>query len=547
MPKPERNQRRIFECRGRFHRLDIFSMGLLGCLALASFADGQVTNYDFNVQVPNVYTLAIQADGKILVASGQSAFRLNTNGNVDPAFAPVIGTAIPHYTNMGTVYTMAPQEDGKVLVGGSFTMVNGQAHTNVARLNTEGSLDTSFNVQTLGQGVIFSLAFESNRNKLLGGSGFRVPGQSVDGLARIDAFDNPDNTFNPGSGVAYGLAVQGDGKILVSGEFDNLGGAPSGSVGRLNSDGSSDPSFNAASVTYANCMAGQADGKILIGTQVTENGVTISNLARLNSNGSLDTNFDAKASPNLMNTLAVQCDGKILVGGSFTTLGGQPRKGLGRVNRDGTVDMSFLPLDYRYVMAIGLDRDGKILVGGSMIDSSGGTNWYVGRMQNTGPATESLSWDGAAITWMRGGTAPEIWGSFFQSSSNGMDWNDLGPGQRIPGGWILPTSQIQPGSTIRASGNVSVGQYNGTSWFVQSYLQIPPAIAILSNANLGFAGQGFGFDFVVPTNSSVIIEISSDLLNWTATATNNVSFGTNHFTDPTPGPSPRFYRLRRDP
>src|SRR2546428_4232803 len=38
---------------------------------------------------------------------------------------------------------------------------------------------------------------------------------------------------------------------------------------------------------------------------------------------------------------AVQADGKILVGGAFTTLGGQSRNIIGRLNADGTVDTSF--------------------------------------------------------------------------------------------------------------------------------------------------------------------------------------------------------------
>jgi hypothetical protein len=43
-------------------------------------------------------------------------------------------------------------------------------------------------------------------------------------------------------------------------------------------------------------------------------------------------------------SLAVQADGKILVGGIFTTLGGQARNHIGRLNSNGTLDTTFKPL-----------------------------------------------------------------------------------------------------------------------------------------------------------------------------------------------------------
>jgi uncharacterized delta-60 repeat protein len=519
----------------------------LSMVALALF--GQPTNFDFNVKVNiGVYTLAIQPDGKIVVAGTQSPLRLNADGMLDTTFSPVVSGPFS-----GTVVTMAVQEDGKILAGGRFTTINAQTHTNIARFTSDGSLDPIFNIQTIQNiglgGTVYCFAFEPGGTKLFGGLGFHLQGQSFQGLARLDAFDASDSTFDAGpNDRLYALAVQPDGKILASGQFTTLAGAPSGSIARLNSDGTIDPDFSALGVQYASCMAGEADGRILVGTPaVTANGVTVSNLVRLHTDGSLDTNFNTYADPNLVVALAVQCDGKILVGGRFTSLGGQPRKGLGRVNPDGTVDMTFVPTDYDAVLALGLDSDGKILVGGRMVDASGKTNNYVGRLQNTGPATANLFWDGSAITWMRGGTAPEIWWASFQVSTNGTDWTELGPGQRISGGWRLVVTnqyQIQPGTVIRASGAVSVGQFNGTAWFVQSYLPITSSLAIINDGNLGFNSEGFGFNFAAPASSTVVIERSTDLQNWTPTATNMVLSSPSRFVDPGPVSPNHFYRLR---
>ncbi|NLT41911.1 MAG: delta-60 repeat domain-containing protein, partial [Anaerolineae bacterium] len=63
--------------------------------------------------------------------------------------------------------------------------------------------------------------------------------------------------------------------------------------------------------------------------------------------------------------LAVQPDGKILVGGNFTTLGGEPRQRLGRLNPGGSLDTTLVdPGINAQVLAIAVQPDGKILLGG---------------------------------------------------------------------------------------------------------------------------------------------------------------------------------------
>ena len=63
--------------------------------------------------------------------------------------------------------------------------------------------------------------------------------------------------------------------------------------------------------------------------------------------------------------LYIQPDGKILVGGKFTTLRGQKRVGIGRLNPDGTLDTEFNPDIDGWVSSISLQRDEKILIGGT--------------------------------------------------------------------------------------------------------------------------------------------------------------------------------------
>jgi hypothetical protein len=232
------------------------------------------------------------------------------------------------------------------------------------------------------------------------------------------------------------------------------------------------------------------------------------------------------------------------LGGYFTTVGGQPRSGLARIYPDGSLDTNFVPIAYERVQSLALQEDGKILIGGSLVDATGNTNSYIGRLQNTSPATQSLTYEGSTITWMRGGTSPEVWGTVFHISTNGSDWLRLGQGTRIPGGWQVSGITVSAGSTIRAQGWVSVGQFNGTSWFVESRLELPaPPRIIVDNGNFGFRSNYFGFDFSGPTNSTIVIESSANLSDWTRVGTNTLESGSSYFSEPA-NAARAYYRLR---
>src|ERR1035441_1647730 len=86
-------------------------------------------------------------------------------------------------------------------------------------------------------------------------------------------------------------------------------------------------------------------------------------------------------------SLAVQADGKVLVGGLFTTLGGQARNGIGRLNPDGTLDSSFNPgagPQYSSVYSLAVQADGKILVAGDFTTLGGETRNHIARLNADG-------------------------------------------------------------------------------------------------------------------------------------------------------------------
>ena len=222
-------------------------------------------------------------------------------------------------------------------------------------------------------------------------------------------------------------------------------------------------------------LAVQADGKILVGGEFTTlGGQPRHHLARLNADGTLDPTFNPRAeggnSP-FVDSLVVQADGKILVGGRFRTLGGQPRDSLGRLNADGTLDTSFYPkvgIFAPHVHCLVVQADGKILVGGEFTMLGGQPRDNLGRLNNTAPATQSLRYDGVTITWLRGDTSPKVWRTTFDYSTDGVFWTSLGDGIRIPGGWQLTGVALPVDGTLRARGFATGGRDNASSGFVES-------------------------------------------------------------------------------
>ena len=113
----------------------------------------------------------------------------------------------------------------------------------------------------------------------------------------------------------------------------------------------------------------------MIGGGFTDyNGTSRYFIARLNTIGSLDAFFAPYIWPDLeVHSVALQPDGKVLIGGAFTSYNGTFRFRITRLNTDGSLDVSFNPLDgaNNNVNSIALQPDGKILIGGNFTDYNG--------------------------------------------------------------------------------------------------------------------------------------------------------------------------------
>ena len=331
-------------------------------------ADGSI-NSSFTVNYGiggSVVAATIQADNKVLIAGDftrigsvvrNSIARLNADGSVDQTFSPGRG-----FNN--TVEKIFVQPDGKILVGGSFTNYDGTAKIGLVRLNTDGSLDASFSLVLESNAVVYSIDIQADGKILIGGFFTVVNGQSRNAVARLNTDGTLDTSFNPvfGNATIRRVLVQPDGKILVGGSFSGVSGFNRSSLVRLNADGTLDAAFNAgniAAVTLAELYPG---GKYLI--------YNFNGLSRLNNDGTADTSFPIRTFNDVVNAVLALTDGSVIVGGNFTSVGNTVRSRLARLRADGTVDVSIFPVGANgavktIVRNSNTQNDNQILVGGS--------------------------------------------------------------------------------------------------------------------------------------------------------------------------------------
>ena len=312
-------------------------------------------------------------------------------GDVDLTFNPTI-----ERPGAG-VFDLVLQPDGKSLIGGAFTTVNGVSRPRVARLNSDGSVDTTFNPGVGPDSSVFDLSLQTDGKVLLAGPFTSVAGVARNGLARLNSDGSLDTTFVPalaGWESVNVVCAQADGKVLFGGSF--LSGFSVIRFRRLNSDGSVDSAFTPTfsgvldQNTAINVIVEQADGKILVGGDfVGLNNTARTDILRVNSDGSLDTAFNPNTGAGSTDVLgiAVQTDGKILVGGDFTTINGTARNGVARLNSDGTLDTGFNPgtgLAGGAALSFGMQTDGKVLLAGQFITVNGSSRSGVARVNGDG-------------------------------------------------------------------------------------------------------------------------------------------------------------------
>lgn len=329
-----------------------------------------------------IQTVVTQPDGKILIGGDFEVVggllrggiaRLHPDGTVDESFNPPY--LIDGDKAVKIVNAIGIQSDGKIIVGGTFNWLVTHPIPPIVRLNTDGSLDTTFNnFQINGSigGYINVVDVRPDDKILIGGNFTFYSPEERRNLMRLNADGSADNTFitgDPHSYLVEDIAVQPDGRILGFNRFTPAGRH----LQRLLRNGTHDPSFSAFVNSNTNVVKVYPDGKILIGGDFTQaNNIPRNGIARLDRNGLLDETFVVGINyPITISDIEFGSDGKILIAGTFNNSGGSQRKLLARLNKDGSVDSSFnLNTEatrtlYRKVSNIAPLPNGQILITGA--------------------------------------------------------------------------------------------------------------------------------------------------------------------------------------
>ncbi len=435
-------------------------------------------------------------DGKLLIGGNFTRLddtpinriaRLKLDGTLDQTFDPGRGAN-------DEVFAIAQLPSGKAIIGGEFTQVNNAAHNRIARLNANGSLDAEFN-RNLGTGAnddVRAIAVQADGKVLIAGSFTTLNGLTRNRIARLNADGTVDAQFNPGAGanqVISSIALQPDGKVLIAGFFTTVSGLSRNRIARLNNDGSLDTTFNSsigASGTVL-AVALQPDGNVLLGGLFsTVDGEPRSSIARLNANGRLDSGFDPGTDTDRgVNSIMVSTNGKILISGTFTRINGTARNRIARLNNDGSLDTNFDPGSgaNNFVSAIAQQADGKILIGGGFTSVNGVSRNRIARLVTDEAALQELKSDmeGSAVKWLRGGTSPELVSVSFEvaDSLDGV-WLPLGEGERIADGWQRTGLNLPKDENffVRARGVYRGGLNSGSQSITESVQQLFLAQAV---------------------------------------------------------------------
>ena len=343
----------------------------------------------------------------------------------------------------GSITKAIPQPDGKVIVVGNFSYIGPVERAGIARLNSDGTLDPTFDAGTGANGAINLVATQSDGKVLIVGPFTSVNGTARNGVARLNSDGKLDPGFNPGAGInspgnglIYDLQIDSSGKAVLGGGFDSFNNVTRHMIVRLNLDGSVDPTFDAGKNLVRNNISPVADGikrfsfypdgqLVIIGYFQAGNKY---DLARVAVDGTIDQTFQATGVSNA--AVAAQPDGRILIGDGGVN---QYSGGLNRLNADGQTDITFHATANRPTV-IRLQPDGRILV----LDATLRRLNYDGSNDSTFRIPQIASGNSASATLVGMELQPDgrilIYGSF--GSVNGI--------RRIGAAWLLPDGTVDP-------------------------------------------------------------------------------------------------------
>lgn len=356
----------------------------------------------------DVRALAFDSQGKVHAAghfsqAGGAARLSAASFDALGAVGPAIDAERPGYANL-----LAIQPAGGVIVGGAFYKADGLTRRGLLRVAPDGTLDPDWNPGP-GSDLVHALGVDPNSGDVYVGGEFTEIGGltryhlaklSGDGVGAVDALWNPSP-----SGLIQEIVVDADGAVYVAGFFrwyfgtqSNIGGQRRDYLAKLAGTGigAADPDWNPAPDGQVDALALDGNGGLLVGGLFGQiGGQPRASLARVAASGAavVDPLWLSSANRHVSG-LKLGADGWVYARGDFTTLGGLPRAGFGRISlAGGDVDVDWNPAPNSRVNGIAIDATGAIYAGGTFTQIGGGAHNYIARLSPAGSGAADTRWD----------------------------------------------------------------------------------------------------------------------------------------------------------
>ncbi|MFW6246732.1 MAG: delta-60 repeat domain-containing protein, partial [bacterium] len=197
---------------------------------LVSGATGEISGATNGLSITNKNVVlggALTGNTEINVENGDLSWVYGDDFNIGTGFNNI-------------VKDISIQSDDKILIGGLFTEYSGESYNRIIRLNSDSSIDSTFEIGSGFNGDVNVIKIQPDDKILVGGVFTEYSGESYNRIIRLNSDGSIDSTFEIGGGFNNGvntINVQSDGKILVGGIFTEYSGESYNRIIRLNSDG----------------------------------------------------------------------------------------------------------------------------------------------------------------------------------------------------------------------------------------------------------------------------------------------------------------------
>jgi len=336
-------------------------------------------NLNASVETILVYNNLLIVGGDIIDASktGVLANRflvLNPNGTIDNNFLSAYGFN-------SEVYDFAFDAQYNIIVVGNFLRYNNYRFNRIVRLKQDGTIDNSFITGSGFNRHVRAVKVDNKQRIIVAGNFTSYNGTELNKIARLNFDGSIDTSFNVGLGEInineiINIEILDNNKILIAGDFTKFNGIDVNRILLLDESGTISTSFNEGylGASHAIYTLKVFENKIYIGGAFTKfNNIDANRILRLELDGSIDTSFNiGLGATDIVRDIAIDKDGKLIVAGNFRFYNSVSKNFLMRLDKFGNLDDSFNKHNYinNVAYSVSIDPNNNYYIGGAFTQYS---------------------------------------------------------------------------------------------------------------------------------------------------------------------------------